>query len=82
MFKKNIVSLQSYKKTSNMAYKSIDELQTLLSKEIFKDRSDNKKAAGRALGTFIEIIVYYLLRQWGENDSIAIESPLSEYGRE
>lgn len=65
-----------------MAYKSIDELQTLLSQEIFKDRSDNKKAAGRALGTFIEIIVYYLLRQWGENDSIAIESPLSEYGRE
>lgn len=65
-----------------MAYKSIDELQTLLSQEIFKDRLDNKKAAGRALGTFIEIIVYYLLRQWGENDSIAIESPLSEYGRE
>lgn len=64
-----------------MAYQSIDELQTLLSKEIFPDRQDSKKAAGRALGTFIETIVYYLLRQWGENDSIAIERPLAEYGQ-
>ena len=48
-----------------MAYKSIDELQTLLSQEIFKDRSDNKKAAGRALGTFIEIIVYYFVAPMG-----------------
>lgn len=63
-----------------MAYKSIDELQTLLSQEVFKDRQDSKKAAGRALGTFIEIIMFYLLRQWGENDSIAIERPLAEYG--
>jgi hypothetical protein len=65
-----------------MAYQSIDELQNLLSQEIFGDRQDSKKAAGRALGTFIETIVYYLLRQWGENDSIAIERPLAEYGRE
>ena len=65
-----------------MSYQSIDELQTLLSQEVFGDRQDSKKAAGRALGTFIETIVFYLLRQWGENDSIAIERPLSEYGRE
>ena len=65
-----------------MAYKSIDELQTLLSQEVFGDRQDSKKAAGRALGTFIETIVLYLLRQWGLNDSIAIERPLAEYGRE
>lgn len=64
-----------------MAYQSIDELQNLLSQEIFGDRQDSKKAAGRALGTFIETIVFYLLRQWGENDSIAIERPLAEYGR-
>lgn len=65
-----------------MAYKSIDELQTLLSANVFGDRLDSKKAAGRALGTFIETIVYYLLRQWGEVDSVAIERPLAEYGRE
>ena len=65
-----------------MTYQSIDELQTLMSQEIFGDRQDSKKAAGRALGTFIETIVFYLLRQWGENDSIAIERPLAEYGRE
>lgn len=64
-----------------MAYQSIDELQTLLSQEVFGDRLDSKKAAGRALGTFIETIIFYLLRQWGENDSIAIERPLAEYGR-
>lgn len=65
-----------------MAYQSIDELQTLLSQEVFGDRQDNKKAAGRALGTFIETIMFYLLRQWGESDSVAIERPLAEYGRE
>jgi len=65
-----------------MAYQSIDELQTLLSQEVFGDRQDSKKAAGRALGTFIETIMFYLLRQWGENDSMAIERPLAEYGRE
>lgn len=64
-----------------MPYQSIDELQNLLSQEVFGDRQDSKKAAGRALGTFIETIVYYLLRQWGENDSTAIEQPLAEYGR-
>lgn len=64
-----------------MSYQSIDELQILLSQEIFGNRRDSKKAAGRALGTFIETIVFYLLRQWGENDTIAIERPLAEYGR-
>lgn len=64
-----------------MAYQSIDELQTVLSNEIFKDRQDSKKAAGRALGTFIETIVFYLLRLWGKNDSVAIERPLAEYGQ-
>ena len=64
-----------------MSYQSIDELQNLLSQEVFGDRQDSKKAAGRALGTFIETIMYYLLIQWGENDSIAIERPHGEYGR-
>ena len=41
-----------------MSYQSIDELQTLLSQEVFGDRQNSKKAAGRVLGTFIETIVY------------------------
>lgn len=64
-----------------MAYKSIDELQTLLSSNVFGNRQDSKKAAGRALGTFIETIMFYLLRQWKECDALAIERPLAEYGR-
>ena len=64
-----------------MSYKSIDELQTLLSDDVFASRRDSKKAAGRALGTFIETIVFYVLRQWGELNSVAIERPLAEYGR-
>lgn len=50
--------------------------------QLFGDRQDSKKAAGRALGTFFETIMLYLLRQWGENDSVAIKRPLAEYGRE
>ena len=64
-----------------MSYQSIDELQTLLSREVFGNRQDSKKAAGRALGTFVETIMFYLIRQWGLGDSMAIERPLSEYGR-
>ena len=33
------------------------------------------------MGTFVETIMFYLIRQWGLGDSMAIERPLSEYGR-
>jgi hypothetical protein len=39
-----------------------------------------KKAAGRALGTFIEIINFYLLKTWDLEQSTSIERGLSEYG--
>ena len=63
-----------------MAYESVDKLQTILAEEVFKHTKDPKKASGRALGTLVEIITYYLLKTWELNNSISIERGLAEYG--
>lgn len=63
-----------------MAYDSIDQLQRVLAEQVFHYAKDAKKAAGRALGTLVEIITFYLLKSWGFEHSIAIERPLAEYG--
>lgn len=63
-----------------MVYESIDKLQKVLANEVFKHTKDPKKAAGRALGTFVEIITYYLLKTWGLNNQVSIERGLEEYG--
>lgn len=63
-----------------MAYESIDKLQKVLATKVFKHTKDPKKAAGRALGTLVEIITYYLLKTWGLNNQISIERGLEEYG--
>lgn len=63
-----------------MSYKSIDTLQNALSEKVFAHTKDSKKAAGRALGTLIEIITYYLLKEWNLADFISIERKLAEYG--
>jgi len=63
-----------------MSYESVDKLQKTLSDEVFHYAADKKKAAGRALGTLVEIITFYLLRSWKFRDSIAIERPIPEYG--
>jgi len=63
-----------------MAYVSIDKLQKLLADEVFGHTNDPKKASGRALGTLVEIITYYLLKTWGLNNHISIERGLTEYG--
>ncbi len=63
-----------------MAYESIDKLQNALSEKVFHYTKDKKKAAGRALGTMVEIITYYLLKTWGLNNSTSIERGLVEYG--
>jgi len=65
-----------------MPYESIDKLQNALGKKVFHYTKDRKKAAGRALGTLIEIITYYLLKTWGFNNSTSIERGLVEYGNE
>ncbi|MDR2835133.1 MAG: hypothetical protein LBV69_02880 [Bacteroidales bacterium] len=63
-----------------MSYQSVDKLQKLLADKVFKHTKDPKKAAGRALGTLVEIITYYLLKTWGLNNQISIERGLEEYG--
>lgn len=65
-----------------MSYDSIDYLQSTLSTTVFKHTKDSKKAAGRALGTIVEIIAYYLSREWGLTNHILIERPLPEYGND
>lgn len=65
-----------------MAYESVDKLQNALGTQVFHYTQDKKKAAGRALGTMVEIITYYLLKTWGFNNSISIERGLVEYGNE
>jgi hypothetical protein len=52
----------------------------LLKTEVFHHTKDPKKAAGRALGTLVEVITYYLLKTWGLNNQISIERGLAEYG--
>lgn len=63
-----------------MAYESIDRIQKALQETVFHYAKDSKKAAGRALGTIVEIITFYLLKAWDLNDSISIERGLGEYG--
>jgi len=63
-----------------MSYKSIDTLQKALGDSVFAHTKDSKKAAGRALGTLIEIITFYLLKEWKMTNHISIERKLAEYG--
>ena len=62
-----------------MPYESVDALQRALSEDVFHYAKDAKKAAGRALGTFVEIITFYLIKSWGYEKSTAIERRLPEY---
>lgn len=62
-----------------MAYPSVDELQKFLSRSVFDYAADKKKAAGRALGTLVEVITFYLLKSWELERFVAIERPLPEY---
>ena len=63
-----------------MTYNSINEVQKFLADNFFNRTKDSKKAAGRALGTFVEIITYYLLKTWGFQQELSIETRLPEYG--
>ncbi|MDE2748250.1 MAG: hypothetical protein OXI34_04750 [Chloroflexota bacterium] len=62
-----------------MGYKSIDTLQNDLAIQVFHNRQDSKKAAGRALGTLVELVTYYLLCSWDLRDHIVIERKLPEF---
>jgi len=63
-----------------MPYQSVDQLQNVLAEKVFHYTKDAKKASGRALGTLVEIITFYLLKSWGLENSITIERGLAEYG--
>lgn len=62
-----------------MPYESVDVLQRALTKDVFHYAKDAKKAAGRALGTLVEIVTFYLLKSWDYEKYIAIERRLPEY---
>jgi hypothetical protein len=65
-----------------LSYESVDKLQNLLADNVFTYTADKKKAAGRALGTFIEIITYYLIKNWKLETFAAIERPLPEFAND
>ena len=62
-----------------MAYDSVDKMQSALADRVFSYAKARKKAAGRCLGTFVEIITFYLLKSWGVAPSVGIERGLAEY---
>lgn len=62
-----------------MAYQSVDEIQKVLATEVFHYTDSPKKASGRALGTLVEIITFYLIRSWGLEKNTAIEKGLPEF---
>ena len=63
-----------------MKYESVDRIQNVLAESVFDHTKDSKKASGRALGTLVEIITFYLLKSWGFEHCVSIESSLAEYG--
>lgn len=65
-----------------MSYESVDKLQNLLADRVFLYATDKKKASGRALGTLIEIITYYLIKNWKFEVFAAIEKPLPEFAND
>jgi len=62
-----------------MSYPSVDQLQKVLTEKVFHYAKDSKKAAGRALGTLVEIITFYALKSWGLERHVAIERKLPEF---
>jgi hypothetical protein len=60
-------------------YRSVDALQKTLAESVFSYAVDRKKAAGRALGTLVEIVTFYTLRAWNLRDHIIIERPVPEF---
>lgn len=62
-----------------MTFKSVDALQKTLAESVFHYASDRKKAAGRSLGTIVELVTFYTLRAWGLRDHIAIERSVPEF---
>ena len=60
----------------------IEGIQDRLARDVFGHTHSPRKAAGRALGTLVEVVAYYLLRSWNLRESISIETPLKEYANQ
>ena len=65
-----------------MPYPSVDQLQKVLTEKVFHYAKDSKKAAGRALGTLVEIITFYALKSWELERHVAIERKLPEFAND
>ena len=74
--------MKTRKVKRRMSYPSVDQLQKVLTEKVFHYAKDSKKAAGRALGTIVEIITFYALKSWGFERNIAIERPLPEFAND
>ena len=62
-----------------MLFESVDALQRILADSVFQYAADRKKAAGRALGTLVELLTYYTLCTWDLRDHIVIERAVPEF---
>lgn len=58
---------------------TVETAQKALAEEVFQYAADSRKAAGRALGTLVEIITFYTLCTWDFLDHVAIERPVPEF---
>jgi len=67
-------------RSSHLTFQSVDALQRTLADTVFQYATDRKKAAGRALGTLVEIVTFYTLRAWDLRDHIVIERSVPEFG--
>lgn len=65
-----------------MSYPSVDQLQKVLTEKVFHYAKDSQKAAGRALGTLVEIITFYTLKSWGLERNVGIERQVPEFGND
>lgn len=65
--------------SDELSFESVDVLQKALADTVFQYASDRKKAAGRALGTLVEIVTFYTLRAWDLRDHIVIERAVPEF---
>lgn len=63
-------------------YRSVNALQQALATEVFSYATDAYKAAGRALGTLVELTTFYTLCAWNLRDHTMIERSVPEFGND
>jgi len=59
---------------------TVDDAQKYLKEAFFQHAKSQKKAAGRAIGTILEIIVYFILETYDLIKNMTVEYRLPEYG--